>query len=198
MRVNALDHVNIFTDDMAGSARFYNELLDLQVRDGPAPLRPEHVQWVYDGQDRPIIHLNTYGAPQAFRRDCAPGLTGPIHHVALNCSGKADVIGRLQMRGAEFSVNEIASIGLTQVFTHDPNGVSAGVQFLRRLSARLLHRHRLGEIARLVDVGALLHGDVVGHQLDRRGEHERRDQRVAGRPHDHLIPFGACGRPLRR
>jgi len=129
MRVNALDHVNIFTDDMAGSARFYRELLDLQVRDGPAPLRPEHVQWVYDDQDRPIIHLNSRGAPQAFARECPPGPTGPIHHVALNCSGKVEVVGRLKARGADFSLNEIASIGLTQIFTQDPNGVLLELNF---------------------------------------------------------------------
>ena len=129
MRVNALDHVNIFTDDLAGSAKFYTELLDLQVRNGPPGSRPEHVQWVYDDQDRPIIHLNAYGAFQAFPRDCPPGPTGPIHHVALNCSGKAEVIGRLEARSAAFHVNEIASIGLTQVFTQDPNGVLLELNF---------------------------------------------------------------------
>jgi catechol 2,3-dioxygenase-like lactoylglutathione lyase family enzyme len=129
MRVNALDHVNIFTDDMPGSARFYTELLDLKVRNGPPPLPAETVQWVYDDQDRPIIHLNTRGAPQAFPRDCPPGPTGPIHHVALNCSGKTEVVGRLKARGADFSVNEIASIGLTQVFTQDPNGVLLELNF---------------------------------------------------------------------
>ena len=129
MRVNALDHVNIFTDDMPTSAKFYAELLDLDVRNGPAPSRPEHVRWVYDDQNRPIIHLNARGAPQAFPRDCPPGPTGPIHHVALNCTGKEEVVGRLQARGAEFSLNQIASIGLTQIFTHDPNGVLLELNF---------------------------------------------------------------------
>jgi catechol 2,3-dioxygenase-like lactoylglutathione lyase family enzyme len=129
MRVNALDHVNIFTDDMATSTKFYAELLDLDVRDGPAPFRPDQVQWVYDDQNRPIVHLNARGAPQAFKRDCPAGLTGPIHHVALNCSGKAEVVARLKAKGAEFSLNEIASIGLTQVFTHDPNGVLLELNF---------------------------------------------------------------------
>ncbi|HVN02557.1 MAG TPA: VOC family protein [Caulobacteraceae bacterium] len=129
MKVNWLDHVNIFTDDMATSAKFYSELLDLDVRNGPAPMRPEQVQWVYDDQNRPIIHLNARGAPQAFRRDCPPGLTGPIHHVALNCSGKDEVARRLEARGAEFARQEIASIGLTQIFTHDPNGVLLELNF---------------------------------------------------------------------
>jgi catechol 2,3-dioxygenase-like lactoylglutathione lyase family enzyme len=129
MRVNALDHVNIFTDDMPGSAKFYAELLDLDVRNGPAPSRPEQVQWVYDDQNRPIIHLNARGAPQAFQRDCPPGPTGPIHHVALSCSGKDEVESRLKARGVEFSLRGIESIGLTQIFTHDPNGVLLELNF---------------------------------------------------------------------
>ncbi|HLI65957.1 MAG TPA: VOC family protein [Caulobacteraceae bacterium] len=129
MRVNALDHVNIFTDDMDASAKYYAELLDLDVRNGPAPMRPEQVQWVYDDQNRPIIHLNARGAPQAFARDCPPGPTGPIHHVALNCGGKDEVIDRLKARGAEYSMNAIASIGLTQIFTQDPNGVLLELNF---------------------------------------------------------------------
>jgi catechol 2,3-dioxygenase-like lactoylglutathione lyase family enzyme len=129
MRVNHLDHVNIYTDDMPTSAKFYAELLDLDVRNGPAPSRPEQVQWVYDDQNRPIIHLNSGGMQAAFKRDCLPGPTGPIHHVALNCSGKAEVMGRLEASGAEFSLNQIASIGLTQIFTHDPNGVLLELNF---------------------------------------------------------------------
>jgi catechol 2,3-dioxygenase-like lactoylglutathione lyase family enzyme len=129
MKVNWLDHVNIYTDDMPGSAKYYAELLELDVRNGPAPSRPEQVQWVYDEQNRPIIHLNARGAPQAFPRDCPPGATGPIHHVALNCSGKDEMVGRLTSRGAEFKVQQIASIGLTQIFTHDPNGVLLELNF---------------------------------------------------------------------
>jgi catechol 2,3-dioxygenase-like lactoylglutathione lyase family enzyme len=129
MKVNALDHVNVFTDDMAASAKFYADLLELDVRDGPRPSRPDQVQWVYDDQNRPIIHLNARGAPQAFPRDCPPGPTGPIHHVALNCSGKDEVVNRLKQRGAEFDVRGIPSIGLTQIFTQDPNGVLLELNF---------------------------------------------------------------------
>jgi len=129
MQVNALDHVNIFTDDMPGSAQFYADLLDLDVRNGPPPSRPEQVRWVYDKADRPIIHLNARGAPQAFPRECPPGLTGPIHHVALNCSGKDEVVKRLKARAAAFEERRIASIGLTQIFTQDPNGVLLELNF---------------------------------------------------------------------
>ena len=129
MKVNWLDHVNIFTDDMATSTKFYADLLDLDVRDGPAPFRPDQVQWVYDDQNRPIVHLNARGAPQAFKRDCPAGLTGPIHHVALNCEGFEEMIARLKARALEHQINDVASIGLKQVFVTDPNGVLLELNF---------------------------------------------------------------------
>src|SRR3569623_1881498 len=41
-----------------------------------------------------------------------------------------------------------------------------------------LHRHRLGEVARLIDIGALSHRDMIGQQLHRHGIDQRRDQWV--------------------
>jgi catechol 2,3-dioxygenase-like lactoylglutathione lyase family enzyme len=121
MRVTALDHVNIRTRDIKSSARFYVEQVGLEARDGPAPMSPDQVQWLYDCNGRPIIHLFTF--------DCAPGPTGPIHHVALNCSGKAELIARLTKYGTAFEVNEVPSIGLTQIFTRDPHGVLLELNF---------------------------------------------------------------------
>lgn len=121
MQVNALDHVNIRTADLAGSARFYAELLGLEVRDGPPPATPEQVRWLYDRGGRPIIHL--------VKHDCEPGPTGPIDHVALNCSGKEEVLARLRTRGAEFSTYEMPSGDRTLVFTHDPHGVLLELNF---------------------------------------------------------------------
>ena len=55
MKVEALDHVNIITDDLDGTARFYAELLGLERRDGPPPLTPLTAQWMYDDAGRAII-----------------------------------------------------------------------------------------------------------------------------------------------
>ena len=49
MRVEALDHINIITEDLDGTARFYADLLELERRDGPPPLTPETAQWMHDG-----------------------------------------------------------------------------------------------------------------------------------------------------
>ena len=45
----------------------------------------------------------------------------------------------------------------------------------------LLHRHALGEVARLVDIGAFGDGDVIGQKLHRDRVEQRRDERLAMR-----------------
>jgi catechol 2,3-dioxygenase-like lactoylglutathione lyase family enzyme len=121
MRVNSLDHVNISTTDIASSARFYAELLDLDSRNGPAPLPPEQVLWLYDHSGHAIIHL--------VKRDCAPGPTGPIDHVALNCSGKDEVLARLRKLGIEPVVTEVAALKRTLIFARDPHGIMLELNF---------------------------------------------------------------------
>lgn len=120
MRVNGLDHVNISTPDIASSVRFYTELFNLQARNVPAAIPADMAQWLYDNAGHAIIHL--------VKRDNASNSTGPIHHIALNCTGKDDMLARLRARGAEFSVHE-ASLNLTQIFTRDPHGVLLELNF---------------------------------------------------------------------
>ena len=129
MKVNALDHVNIITEDLEGTTRFFAEVFGLERRDGPAPLTPQNAQWMYDDAGRAILHINSLDCPRTFQREVAPGPTGSIHHVALNCSGHADVTARLDARGADYRCNTVESIGLRQVFTLDPNGVLLELNF---------------------------------------------------------------------
>jgi catechol 2,3-dioxygenase-like lactoylglutathione lyase family enzyme len=129
MKVNALDHVNIITADLDGTARFYAELFELDRRDGPSPLTPSTAQWMFDDAGKAIIHINSLDCPRAYERDVMPGPTGSIHHVALNCSGYDDVVARLEAREMAYQVNLIASVGLRQVFSMDPNGVLLELNF---------------------------------------------------------------------
>ena len=129
MKVNALDHVNVITGDLEGTARFYGELLGLERREAPAPLTPQTAAWMYDDAGRGIVHINSLDCPRTFHRDVAPGPTGSIHHVALNCSGFDEMIARLDLRGMERKVNLIEAIGLRQIFTMDPNGVLLELNF---------------------------------------------------------------------
>lgn len=130
MIVERLDHVNIITDRLAETARFYAELLDLEERDGPPPLLPEQVRWMYDGSGQAILHLNSTDCPRVFERGVAPGAqTGAIHHVALRCGDFDEVKARLDGRGAEYRVNDVPSIRLKQIFTADPNNVLLELNF---------------------------------------------------------------------
>ena len=129
MKVNALDHVNIITGDLDGTARFYAELFDLERRDAPPPLTRQNAQWMFDGDGRAIIHVNSLDCPRTYEREVTPGPTGSIHHVALNCSGYDDMTARLDARGLDRQVNLVAAIGLRQIFTMDPNGVLLELNF---------------------------------------------------------------------
>ncbi len=129
MKVNALDHVNIITGDLDGTCTFYGELLNLERRDAPAPLTPQTAQWMYDEADRPILHINSLDCIRAYDREVAPGPTGSIHHVALNCSGYDEMIARLNARGMDHQINLIEAIGLRQIFTLDPNEVLLELNF---------------------------------------------------------------------
>jgi catechol 2,3-dioxygenase-like lactoylglutathione lyase family enzyme len=130
MHVNALDHVNIITDKLDETAAFYTALLSLERRDGPPPLQPAHVQWMYDAGGKAVLHLNSVDCPRAFDRTVEPGaLTGAIHHVALNCSGYDEVMRRIAAMGLAHQVNTVESIGLRQIFTADPNNVLLELNF---------------------------------------------------------------------
>jgi catechol 2,3-dioxygenase-like lactoylglutathione lyase family enzyme len=129
MKVNALDHVNIITADLDGTARFYSDLLGLERRDGPPPLTSQNCQWMYDDAGRPIFHINSEDCPRAYDRATQSGPTGALHHVALKCSGFDEIIARLETRGASYQLNTVTSIGLRQIFTMDPNQVLLELNF---------------------------------------------------------------------
>jgi catechol 2,3-dioxygenase-like lactoylglutathione lyase family enzyme len=129
MHVNALDHINVITADVEGTARFYAELLGLERRNGPAPLPAAQVQWMYDRSGRPIVHVNSIDCPRTYERSVVPGPTGALHHVALNCTGYAQMMSRLTAMDLTCQVNEVASIGLRQIFVQDPNQVLLELNF---------------------------------------------------------------------
>lgn len=130
MQVEALDHVNIITDDLDGTAKFYEDLLGLERRDAPPPLTPQTATWMYDAEDRGIIHINSLDCIRAYDREVKPGeLTGALHHVALRLKGYEEMKARLDARGADYQENLVEAIGLRQIFTADPNNVLLELNF---------------------------------------------------------------------
>ena len=129
MPVNTLDHFNIIAEDVDATAHFYAAVLGLERRDGPPGLPAEQVQWMYDGQGRPIVHINSTDCPRAYDRAVAPGPTGAVHHIALNCSGFDTMIESLDQHGIGRQINRIEPVGLRQIFVHDPNDVVLELNF---------------------------------------------------------------------
>src|SRR6185503_2222904 len=76
MRVSGIDHVNISTQDVEASARFYADVLDLDPRIAAGGrMTPEQGRWLFDHEGQAIIHLRKFEADGSS--------TGPIDHVAL-------------------------------------------------------------------------------------------------------------------
>ena len=129
MRVEALDHVNIITADLEGTACFYAELLELEPRDAPPPLTHANARWLYDASGRAILHLNSRECPRAYEREVHPGPTGSLHHVALRCAGYEEMRARLTRAGLDHRLNEVSAAALRQIFVLDPNGVLLELNF---------------------------------------------------------------------
>jgi catechol 2,3-dioxygenase-like lactoylglutathione lyase family enzyme len=120
MQVKSLDHVNIRTKDVPGTARFYADVLCLEPRDHP-PFTADQVQWMHDVQGRPIIHI--YGLEYEL------GDNGPVHHVAFDCAGKAELIDRLNAKSVPFQHRENAEEGWSSVYVNDPHGLMLELYF---------------------------------------------------------------------
>lgn len=129
MHVNALDHINVITADLDGTARFYANVVGLERRNSPPPLTPATAQWMYDQAGRAIVHINTLDCPRIYQRDIRPGPTGALHHVALNCTSHDEMLARLHAHHVHYQLNEVPAIGLRQIFVMDPNAVLLELNF---------------------------------------------------------------------
>jgi catechol 2,3-dioxygenase-like lactoylglutathione lyase family enzyme len=129
MTVEALDHVNIVTEDLDRAESFYRELLALDSRAAPPPLTHETARWMYDTSGRAVLHLNSLDAPRLMDRDMAPAPTGALHHVAFRCFGRDNVVKRLDAMALDYRANEVPAAGLRQLFVTDPDGVLLELNF---------------------------------------------------------------------
>jgi catechol 2,3-dioxygenase-like lactoylglutathione lyase family enzyme len=128
--VLALDHVNIQTTDLAGTARFFADVLELVPGESAPGAGTERVVWMRDAQGRPLVHLTLPGA--TFAADGAREIradTGALHHVAFECQGHAAMLARLARLGLAWRTRDIAAIGLRQVFVSEPNGTLLELNF---------------------------------------------------------------------
>jgi catechol 2,3-dioxygenase-like lactoylglutathione lyase family enzyme len=129
MTVRGLDHVNIIAADLDETARFYESVLGFRYGGRPAEMNFAG-GWLYDEDDRPIIHVMTFDPKRHGEGDRQAMPTGSIDHVALACEDFAGMVRRCEELGIDHRVNDRKYGGLRQVFVTDPNNVSLELNFL--------------------------------------------------------------------
>lgn len=130
MQVTGIDHVNILTDDLEATAAFYERLLGLTRAENPAVKMGIAGYWMRDAQGNPIVHLVDRLSAGGRYDNYHPGqLTNALHHVALRCQGFDAVKARLDGMEADYRINDLAHLGLRQIFVADPNAVNLELNF---------------------------------------------------------------------
>ena len=134
MKVRALDHVNIRTQRLAETIEFYTKALGMSCRPVPGSSDQTRGAWIYDDEDRPVVHLGTYEARYPTDEIMPQGKEpsrggGAINHVALECTGYDDIVASLQAANHPLAFSNIPSISLRQVFVEDPNGITLELNF---------------------------------------------------------------------
>ena len=117
MQVLGLDHVNIITDDLDGTADFYERLLDLKRGPSLGAALGFKGAWMFDAQDNPIVHLAWKDPERDFGAEHQPGaVTGAVHHVAFRCQGFDSMRERIAGMGVEHNVMERPEFSFRQVW----------------------------------------------------------------------------------
>lgn len=131
MPIKTLDHVNIRTDKIPQTCAFYGELLGLTVTPPPGRSDVSMAAWLCDREQRPVVHIASTEAPYGDGSEGTPAAhgSGAIHHIAFDCSDFEGTQTLLQRQGRDIRTNEIASIGLRQIFVSDPNGITVELNF---------------------------------------------------------------------
>tara|TARA_A100001037_G_scaffold258413_1_gene245603 strand:- start:1699 stop:2121 length:423 start_codon:yes stop_codon:yes gene_type:complete len=119
MAITALNHVNIVTEDLEATRKFYSDVIGLIDGDRPSFQFPG--AWLYI-DDEAVIHL--VGV-----EDQPEEGTGTIDHVAFEANGINDMIEMLEGREIPFHVRDVPGREIRQVFLHDPNGVKIELNF---------------------------------------------------------------------
>jgi len=140
MPLTQLEHYLVLTDDLDGTRDFYAKALGMRA--GPRPPLGFPGYWLYVG-DVPCIHIAEWESYRAYSTKAgiststrAAG-TGPVDHIAFNGTDSRDIKSALTSHGVPFAVNDIPSIGLIQLFLHDPNGIKIEINVRESGAERL-------------------------------------------------------------
>ena len=122
MQVIGLDHYNI-----CGTAEEIREVRDFYCKvlgftEGFRPGFGIDGSWLYTN-GHALLHL-TIVEDHVEKRD-----TGNLHHIALRCQGLEEMARTLTAHGVSYHRDRVESLGITQLFIHDPAGVRIELSF---------------------------------------------------------------------
>jgi catechol 2,3-dioxygenase-like lactoylglutathione lyase family enzyme len=134
----SLNHFTIRTTDLEATRHFYADVLGLTV--GPRPAFPFPGLWMYRGDHADVanavvhvIHLdgsNTMGL-RDYLGDAKNGIkgTGAVDHIAFFADGLQLMLAHFAKNQVKFDERTVPSIGLHQLFLHDPSGVKIELNY---------------------------------------------------------------------
>jgi len=141
MRIKRLEHYNIRTTKFEETVKFYDDILGMKCKRAPMASEGTPPTWIYDDSGTPVVHLTpvdpkdphgSYSKMAQYRGadpDAAFQGSGAIDHVAFECEGFDEILGRLEAKKVVFAKNEFPNFNLRQIFVRDPNGVTLELNF---------------------------------------------------------------------
>jgi catechol 2,3-dioxygenase-like lactoylglutathione lyase family enzyme len=135
MVMKRLDHYAIRTRDVAGTAKFYQDILGLV--EGPRPNFPFPGIWLYaDGVA--VVHLvgldmrDNYGLREYLGdRPLHTHGAGSVDHIAFVGEDILAMRAKLQLAGIKFTERKLPYMPLDALFIEDPNGIIVEMNFPR-------------------------------------------------------------------
>ena len=117
IEVSNIDHVNVESDEIERSARFYREIIGL--REGPRPEFDRPGYWMYAG-DKPVVHIiRTHP-----NNDMLTGSKdASISHFALQIKDYDATRTHLDSHEISYETSEVYDTEIRQIFLQDPEGV---------------------------------------------------------------------------
>lgn len=118
--IAGIDHINIATDKLEETRRFFVEILGLEAGFRPDFKFPGY--WLYAGA-RDIVHLVGLKAPPEPNRRAA------LDHFAFQIADYEAMRERLEERGVPYRELTALDGSRTQIVLRDPNGVTIELRF---------------------------------------------------------------------
>ena len=133
MRVEGLEHINIVAADIGRTVEFYEKVLGLEAREIPVAPPGYPGRWIYDENDRAILHVQVHDPERHGALDSgahgARAATGAIDHVALACTDFEEMRRRCEEMGLDYRVNDVPRMDFRQIFVSDPDNVLLELNF---------------------------------------------------------------------